>query len=51
MNKSIVAIVAIVAVAPTALTTPKNDIRELSSAEILIIGAAGGLEEFPVIPR
>lgn len=44
-------IVAIVTVAPNALTTPKNDIRELSPAEILIIAAAGGLEEFPVIPR
>ena len=48
MDKSIVAIVA---VATNALTTPKSDIRELSSAEILIVGAAGGLEEFPVIPR
>lgn len=28
-----------------------NDIWELSSAQILLVGAAGGLEEFPVIPR
>ena len=38
-------------IAAIALTTKQNDIRELSLAEILLIGAAGGLEEFPVIPR
>ena len=27
------------------------DIRELSFAETLLIGGAGGVEEFPVIPR
>ena len=34
-----------------ASTVDQNCLRELSFAEILLIGAAGGLEEFPVIPR
>lgn len=42
MNKSITTLVSAV---------EQNDIRELSFAEILLIGAAGGIEEFPVIPR
>ena len=29
----------------------QNDIHELSFAELLLVGAAGGIEEFPVIPR
>ena len=28
-----------------------NELRELSIAETLLIGAAGGFDEFPVIPR
>ena len=33
------------------VTTPTADLRELTSAEIAQIGAAGGYEDFPVIPR
>jgi hypothetical protein len=38
-------------IAAAALVTAQNNIRELSAAEIELIGAAGGFEEFPVIPR
>ena len=33
------------------VTTSTTDLRELTSAEIAQIGAAGGYEDFPVIPR
>ena len=33
------------------ITYPTADLRELNSAEIALIGAAGALEAFPVIPR
>ena len=38
-------------IASIALTPVQNGIRELEFAEILLIGAAGGVEDFPVIPR
>ncbi len=38
-------------IAPIAVTTAQNGIRELEIAEILLVGAAGGVEDFPVIPR
>ncbi|MEO7254009.1 MAG: hypothetical protein ABIZ64_07190 [Casimicrobium sp.] len=38
-------------IASTEVTTAQNGIRELDFAEILLIGAAGGVEDFPVIPR
>lgn len=38
-------------IATLASTVDQNDIRELTFAEILLIAGAGGIEEFPVIPR
>lgn len=38
-------------VSVVATGVDQNDLRELSLAETLLVGAAGGIEEFPVIPR
>lgn len=40
-----------IAITSLVAIVEKTEIRELSYAEILLIGAAGGIEEFPVIPR
>ena len=47
MDKSI----ALPATSVIVTSVNHNDIRELSLTETLLVGAAGGLEEFPVIPR
>ena len=38
-------------IAATAIAPAQSGIRELSETEIQLIGAAGGFEKFPVIPR
>ena len=47
MDKSI----TLLATSVVTTSVDQHDIRELSLAETLLVGAAGGVEDFPVIPR